>query len=484
MGPGITLKVMAGDKFNFRVTSWYKLNGVTPASPWGSIADIVFMMNHTVPAASGSKYGLTELENSGVFAPGAAQFLSDYSSSYNNSRPKAFVNWILFDEQFKYVASSSGAEQVGADQVFTTHIKYDEIISKNGYLYIYVSNETPNISVFFDNLQVTHTRGAMLEETHYYPFGLTMAGISSKALVSGNPENKFKYNGKEEQRKEFSDGTGLDWMDYGARMYDNQVARWVTIDPKAGLYLNLTPYNYVSNNPIVLKDPDGREIVINYVDANGKTQQISIKNLNQINNLKNHKNPFVQNMYKTLNYLRGESTLQKAIGHKSKVFVNEIDPNNKYGQRYINPEKSNDGTNQINYSPILGLATVSNDQLGKPTADQEQGLIQSPAFGFLHEIDHFLEWNKDNGKTYNKNIAIGNIVFDDEEEKRVVVGMEVEAGVNLGEPTRTNHGGVPVIVAGPTSKTKVDDIDRVKEVLRLRELIKNSSEKDTLREKN
>ena len=230
-GPGLLLKVMAGDQVNISSYVWYLNQGTNPnnsnTSPLVSLLASLLGSSSTGIPVEGH-FSANQVGNI-INAP-LSNFVGPTDRTINNSNPKAYINWVLLnDEQLSLQNNGSGAVQVpqiaaGAQkQLLQANNGSPIIMPSNGYLYVFVSNES-STPVYFDNLRIDYTPGPLREENHYYPDGLQMSGISSKAF--GAITNNQKYQGA---YSELEQETG--YNEFELRRYDPQLGRWTSHDP-------------------------------------------------------------------------------------------------------------------------------------------------------------------------------------------------------------------------------------------------------------
>jgi RHS repeat-associated protein len=267
-GTSALLKVMAGDKVEMNVNNYfenYDPGQDTPLQPGDLLASIISTLTGGQGGTLPGENHDTKLVDRTFTQGNYSIFDQIVQNNTDPSKPKASLNYILFDENMQIIPGSSGLFQANGNGTWTTiGTTTPMVMPVNGYLAVYLNNAS-QISgclscsdVFFDQLVLRFTRGNLKEEAHYYPHGLPIAGMGSAA--HGFVENRRKYQGNE-----YIKDLGLNWMDFQARQYDPQLGRFLAVDPLADEkeQVAFSPYAAMGNNPGMTIDPDGR-IITNF----------------------------------------------------------------------------------------------------------------------------------------------------------------------------------------------------------------------------
>jgi len=181
--------------------------------------------------------------------------LAGYGSEDDNTAPHAYLNYIIYDENMVYqhadwervpetAASDQSELYIPENKPVKFGFNEPVVINQSGYIYIWLSNESRETRVWFDDLTVTHTQNLVVQASDYGVWGDVL-----REQKTDESEYRFGYQG---QFAEKDEETG--WNHFELREYDPVIGRWMSTDPYGQHW---SPYLSMGNNPINLVDPDG-----------------------------------------------------------------------------------------------------------------------------------------------------------------------------------------------------------------------------------
>ena len=207
--------------------------------------------------------------------------LATYTSTGSGTTLSGYA--LTLDEQHLYGASRLGIVNRSTNMK-TAYTTPDTANFYRGLKYYELTNHLGNVLTTLSDKKLGHNAGNgtvdyysadIVSASDYYPFGMQMPGRTFSGGIY-----RYGFNDKENDNEVKGEGNQ---QDYGMRIYDVRLARFLSVDPLTAKYAEWSPYPFAMNSPISGIDLDGLEY---YFAADGSYIGVSKHNNDKDNPLK------------------------------------------------------------------------------------------------------------------------------------------------------------------------------------------------------
>ncbi|MCO5237941.1 MAG: hypothetical protein M9904_14595 [Chitinophagaceae bacterium] len=304
-------------------------------------------------------------------------------STYTSTGTGSTLSSYTVDLSGQYLYGSSRLGILNRSVNMKTAYTQEEVVSfYRGYKQYELSNHLGNVWITItDKKTGVSTNGTTVNNytadvstaSDYFPFGMRMPG---RTYTATGTKYKYGFNGKENDNEVKGEGNQLD---YGMRIYDPRLGRFLSVDPLTSKYPMLTPYQFASNTPIQAIDLDGKEGVINTIKVNNQpvvdvlTYHVVIATTNNLtaSNKAYYTGPNYQNT----------SALQAEIQNALNSVYNQ---NKNLADVVTNPNTVN-GSVPVYYNFIVSTFSVENVSIG----DKKRQLYADQNVSFIDNVQKF-----------------------------------------------------------------------------------------------
>lgn len=212
-----------------------------------------------------------------------------------------------------------------------------ELSNHLGNVMVTISDRKIGVDVGGNN-SIDYYEPEILTAQDYYAFGMLMP---ERTYSNGGAKYRYGFNGKENDNEVKGEGNQ---QDYGMRIYDSRIAKFLSVDPITAQYPELTPYQFASNSPISGIDLDGLE----YITA---IYNVTIKNGQNV----------VTSEYVWTNALTHSEKGLKGGGVNYQIHINNLDNFTTTNNYYFMPRGENSDLSKLTqYGNYMGSAPLLN----------------------------------------------------------------------------------------------------------------------------